>query len=137
MPKVIANKLTLETMPDTAENRIKTFRHEFEGKYKDYCQKYETITYGADYDVSKIELIKKYGLFTAHKKHIKEVRERQALRDLEKQTALENAVAAMSETQAKVLLLEVYKALNSYSHPEALGAIEQYKDDARYCDAYR
>lgn len=72
MPKVIANKLTGETIPDIAANRIKTFREEFKGNYRAYNKQYETIIFGENYDNSHADLIAHYGLTKEHDAHIAE-----------------------------------------------------------------
>lgn len=137
MPRVIANKLTGETMPDTAENRIQTFRVECGSNYQMHKGKYETIIYGAEYDVSKIELIERYGLMKAHKEHITETARRKAEKQAKEDAEMVERVQSVSDSQAKDLLLELYRALDSRTQVEALDAIESYKDDARWCDSYR
>lgn len=137
MPKVIANKLTGEVIPDTAENRIQTFRLEFGGRYREYCQKYETITYGNSFGCSSKELIEKYGLLEKHNEHIAQVRAHQEAEQKRRQEELASNVSMLNSIEAKKLLLELYTALDSYSQEEALGTIESYKDDARWCDIYR
>lgn len=137
MPRVIANKITGETMPDTAENRIKTFRHECDGIYRAYSEKYETVTYGIGHGLSNIGLIEKYGLVSEHKRLVKEGEEREKQRQEEKEARLIEGINAMPEKEAKDAILTILKALDSYSLPEALSTIEQYKDDARWCDSYR
>jgi hypothetical protein len=137
MPKVIANKLTLETIPDNAANRIKTFREEFKGNYREYCKKYETITFGECYDRSKLVDIEKYGLLDAHKEHIKETKK--SIEDVknDKIRALKNEIGQLPRTELKSRLLELYNRLDSYSQGEAISTIESFEDDRDYCNSYR
>jgi acetyl-CoA acetyltransferase len=138
MPKVIANKLTGETMPDTAENRIATFRGEFRGDYRAYKEKYETVIYGIDYGLSNLQLIERYGLTEKHNAEIKRLREERAAAQAKKEKERADWVSVtLSDKMARKLLLELYEALDSYTQGEALSTIESYKDDADYCNSYR
>jgi hypothetical protein len=71
MPKVIYNKLTGDILPDTAENRIATYRTEFNSDYHKYKQKYEILSYGTTYMASPRAALEKAGLWEEHKRILK------------------------------------------------------------------
>lgn len=77
MPSVIWNKLDNTTIPDTAENRIKTYRVEFGGNYSAHKAKYETVYYGTTYKCSKPETIKTVGLWREHCRLMLALRQRE------------------------------------------------------------
>jgi hypothetical protein len=72
MPKVIFNKLTKETLPDTAENRIATYVTEFDRNYSMYKQKYTILSYGTNFMPSTKAELEEAGLWEEHKRILRE-----------------------------------------------------------------
>jgi hypothetical protein len=137
MTKVIINKLTGEHLADTPENRIATYRTEFNSDYHKYKEKYEIISYGCAYTSSSIDILKKYNLLDKHNEQIKKACNAEAEREKQEREACNKKIEQQTTQELINNLKEIYAKLDSYSQVDALGTIEDFKECARYCDTYR
>jgi len=127
----------MEHLPDTAKNRIFTFREDCKSNINEYRKKYENITFGDCFGRSSIQLIKKYGLLEAHLKHCNEVAKRLEQEEKIAKDKMLKEIHTLNNAELSTYLLQLYNALDVTSQNEALDAIKSLNECAEWCQSYR